>query len=100
MEPRNRSIRFRVHDLDNVTWTPIYPSAPCVEMSLKNAGQDTIFLRTDDTSSASEVEFAPGDRVSFQGRHGPDIPIVFAKTDGSTGPLEVTETNLSGDYRL
>lgn len=84
-------VRFRNWALDNVNWTDIYPSGLCESVEVVNKGTDIIYIRTDADSSNTEVELYPGDRLTFTAKQAPEIPIVYAKTAGTTGPLLVEE---------
>jgi hypothetical protein len=90
-ELSTQPIRQRQTTLDNISWTPIYVSAHSRAVVLRNKGTDVIHFRTDSANSATEDDLYPGQSKEINGYAAPNIPIGYAKTDGSTGPLLVDE---------
>jgi len=92
-----QNLRFRQHTLDNISFTAINVSSDCVAVVIVNGGDDLITLRTDPSNSASEQSLYPGARLSLNLRYSQEgisrvaVPIVYAKTAGSTGPLILEE---------
>ncbi len=92
-----QNLHFRTHVLDNVSFTAIYVSADCIGVTIVNGGDDLITLRTDPNSSASEQVIYPGGKLALDLRRSQEgiarvsVPLVYAKTAGSTGPLILEE---------
>lgn len=85
----NRTLYTKSVTLDNINWTPVAVSQVCTSVTLTNDGDDLISLRTDPDDSTTQSKLFSGSSKTYDGAAFPNIPLVYAKTSSSTGPIIV-----------